>query len=323
MPHWRTCKEMAAAVVAEPVGLPTTHGGREQFDLAATVLNLQKLEDPQVSVQHCSERYGPQVLRSIFEKLQERSMEPAFEVLNLSDNNIGNEGAKYLEEGLRGNKTLKRLLLPRTGLGPEGFASVGTLLAGNTSVEALVVSGNNADPAGAEGIAKGLQSNKALRSVTISACRIGSLGAQSVARALTAHPQLEHLALAYNRIESPAMPAIKNLLNTSQSLRFLDLGGNSIGPDGAVQLADALKKAKITKLSVSTNGIELKGAKALVTHFASAEGKAIEYLDLRHNLVTYRGVVELREFLKKPMGDDSDLGWMMLFEGRQLLLNAH
>lgn len=59
------------AIVADPISVPTSIGSREVLDLANPVLNLQKIENPQASLHQCSQRYGPQAIRSLFEKLEE------------------------------------------------------------------------------------------------------------------------------------------------------------------------------------------------------------------------------------------------------------
>lgn len=87
----------------------------------------------------------------------------------------------------------------------------------------------------------------------------------------------------------------------------------------------SIMEGRLQRLALAQNGIRLRGAKALVTFFQTPAGKNLQYLDLRHNLVTYRGVVELRTQLNMPLDNDSNQGWLLLCDGgeRQLLLNAH
>lgn len=314
---------MAAVAVA----LPTSAGSREQIDLAAPILKLQKLEDPQVSINQCAQRYGSQAIRSIFEKLAERDLPPVYEEIDLSDNLIGNDGALYLQKGLSSNNNLKRLLLPRAGITAEGFGHLGGLLGSTTSLEMLVLSSNLADAKGVAGeFSAGLAKNKSLRSLVLSACRLGNEGVATLCEgALKTHPKLEHVALSYNRLEDAVCKSVTKMLAVNQTLHFLDLCGNAIGPEGAEELVKGLKanKGKLTRLALASNNMRLQGARALCKHFVSEEGKTIEFLDLRHNIVTYHGVVELREELKKPIEDDTaNLGWMLLFGERQLMLNA-
>eukprot|EP00930_Biecheleria_cincta_P067194 TRINITY_DN5362_c0_g1_i1.p1 TRINITY_DN5362_c0_g1~~TRINITY_DN5362_c0_g1_i1.p1 ORF type:complete len:355 (-),score=64.27 TRINITY_DN5362_c0_g1_i1:191-1129(-) len=310
-----------------PVSLPTSAGTRETLDLGYPVLNLQKLEDPKVSIHQCAQKYGSQAIRSIFEKLQERSSLPSFEEINLSDNIIGDEGAKFLQEGLSGNAKLKRLLLPRAQVRSAGFQAIGGLIGSLPSLEMLVLSGNIAD---AEGVCdefrKGLSINKSLKSLCLAACRLGDQGVTSLCDGpLKTHSSLSHLSLNYNRLEDAACASIVKMLAVNKTLEYLELCGNSIGPAGAESLVKGLiaNKGKLRRLGLGQNSIRLRGAKALCAHFMSSQGQHLEFLDLRHNCVTYPGVVEIRQMLGKPLDDDEhNKGWMLNFGERQLMLNA-
>jgi len=311
------------ADVAVIVSVPTSCGSREPIDLAQPVLNWQKLENPQVSLLQCGSKYGPQAVRSMFEKLADRDQASTFEEINLSDNVLGNEGAVCLATNLENNKSLKRLIVPRAGIGAAGVSSMGNLMATAHALEVLILSGNFCDKEGVAGpFADGLKANKTLKSLCLADCRLGDAGAEAIKAAASAHPQLEHLSLAYNRLEATMVPCLP--LSPSGALTFLDLSGNSLGPTGAKDLAEALKasNSKLTKISVAQNMIKTEGAKVLCEHFASAEGQILEFLDLRHNAVGYRGVKEIREMLgKTDMGIDND-GWLMIFNGRQLFLSG-
>ncbi|CAK9080101.1 Protein NLRC3 [Durusdinium trenchii] len=318
---------MAATDVVMPVSLPTSAGTREVLDLGYPVLNLQKLDDPKVSLHQCSQKYGPQGIRSIFEKLQERLKEPQFEELNLSDNHVGDEGADYLKDGLKNSNTLKRLLMPRTGLKTNGFQSIGELLHHCPSLEMLVLSSNLADPAGVEGtFTAGLSKNKSLKSLCLAACRLGNTGvAQLCAGPLASHGALEHVSFSYNRLEDEVCSSVIKMLATNTKLRNLELNGNSLGTQAALDLVKGLASNKtLQKLGLAQNSIMEKGAAALSNHFVCDKGQNLVYLDLRYNKVGYYGCVEIRKMIKKPMDDDeANKGWMINFGERQLMLNAH
>jgi Ran GTPase-activating protein (RanGAP) involved in mRNA processing and transport len=318
---------MAAGPV-NPISIPTTIGTREVIDLGAPKLNWQKLENPQVSIHNCSLKYGPQGIRSLFEKFADQFIESTYEEINLSDNKIEDEGAKYLEEGLGANKSLKTLLLPRAGVGAEGVAAIGRLIGNCTAIETAVVSGNICDAEGVTGdFCKGLSKNKSLRSLCMAAMRMGSEGASQIFEGpLMVHPKLEHLSLTYNRLTPSCVESLNKALAKNKALRYLDLCGNDIGPEGAVKLVEGLKanSNRLQKLGLAQNLIRLKGTKALAEHFISKSGKSLDYCDLRHNQTTFRGVEELRKILGKEPLDEAKEGWLMLFDSntRQLLINA-
>lgn len=320
-------KMASTDVMPMPVSLPTSAGTREVLDLADPLLNLQKLDDPKVSIHQCSQKYGPQAIRSIFEKLQERRKEPEFEELNFSDNHIGDEGAECLKDGLKNNLTLKRLLMPRTGLKTRGFQCMGELLQHSSTLEMLVLSSNMADPKGVEGsFMIGLQKNKSLKSLCLAACRLGNQGVgQLCAGPLANHFSLEHVSFSYNRLEDEVCSSVVKMLATNTKLKYLELNGNSLGVAAAEELVKGLQSNKtLEKLGLAQNSIMQKGATALSKHFVSDKGQNLIYLDLRYNKVGYYGCVDIRKMINKPMEDDeANKGWMINFGERQLMLNAH
>jgi Ran GTPase-activating protein (RanGAP) involved in mRNA processing and transport len=319
---------MAAAAVANPVSVPTTIGTREVIDVAAPKLNWQKLENPQVSIQNCSLKYGPQAIRSLFEKLADQGLESTYEEINLSDNKIEDEGAKYLEQGLGANKSLKTLLMPRAGVGAEGVTAIGRLIGECTAIETAILSSNICDAEGVTGdFCKGITKNKSLRSLCLAAMRLRSEGANQIFQGpLMVHPKLEHLSLTYNRLTASCVESLNKALAKNKALRYLDLCGNDLGPEGAVKLVEGLKanSNRLQKLGLAQNLIRLKGTKALAEHFISKDGKSLDYCDLRHNQTTFRGNEELRKILGKEPLEEAKEGWLMLFDDsqRQLLINA-
>jgi len=321
------------AATADPISVSTSLGARETIDLASKTLNLQRLETPQVSLQQCATKYGPQLLRNLFEKLSLRHAESTFEEINLSDNAIGDEGAVYLQMGLEGNTSLKKLYLPRSRMGPQGFGAIGRLLADLPSLEEVVLSGN-ACPVGSDSQAEvammrlstGLGKCRNLKSLCLANIRLGDRGVEILCEGpLRTHPSLEHLSLQYNRLEAASAVCLSDMLASNTVLNFLDLSGNTLGTEGAEHMVHGLKKNKghLRRLGLQMNELKLQGVQALSEYFVSMDGQSLEYLDLRHNQVRYHGLVELREKLGKPMSGPE--GWMLLFDGnsRQLLINAH
>jgi len=328
----RLLQKMAAVVAPlEPVSVPTALGNREVIDVGVSVLNLQKIDNPQASLHQCASRYGAQTIRSVFEKLELKDSVSKFEELNLSDNNIGDEGAEYLLKGLTSTtkdgkqvgENLKVLLLPRARMGTRGVKAIGSLIGASKSLENVILSSNICDAEGVEGeFCSGLAANKSIKSLCLAACRLGDRGACALADGpLRSHPQLEHISLTFNRLEFNAARSLAGMLAVNQALRYLDISGNTIGTEGALVLVEGLKKNKgrLQKLSVSQNEIKFVGAEAFCKLFMSPEGKSLNFLDLRHNLVPYKGMEDLRKALGKPLTGPE--GWMLVFGDRQILLN--
>jgi len=323
---------MAVAGPIDPVSVPTSHGAREVLDLGQRVLDLQKIDNPQASLHACASKYGAQAIRSLFEKLERKDAVMNFEEMNLSDNNIGDEGCQWLMVGLSSKtksgdlvgKNLKSLIMPRARFGAQGMKAIGGVLAASPSLENVILSSNICDAEGVAGdFCTGLGKNRSVKSLCLAACRLGDKGVAALSEGpLRSHPALEHLSLQYNRLEEAAAKSLCAMLAVNQALRFLDLSGNSLGPGGALALVEGVKKNKgrLQRLAVSQNELQAKGVKALSQLFVSDEGKHLIYLDLRHNAVPFHDMAKIREELGRPMDDKSE-GWMLVFGHRQLLLN--
>merc|ERR1712048_277412 len=183
----------------------------------------------------------------------------------------------------------------------------------------------------------GLTKNKNLKSLYLGVCRLGDEGVRPLCQGpMKVHPALEHLSLTYNRLEAPSVAYLNEMLAANTALKYLDLSGNSLGPDGAEALVKGLKanKGNLEKLSLAQNQIRHSGCKVMTEFFMSTEGKNIEFCDLRHNLITYQLMVELRNEIGRPLPGDNEKedeeGWLILFDGpkgnkayRQIYLNAH
>jgi Ran GTPase-activating protein (RanGAP) involved in mRNA processing and transport len=316
---------MAVVAPVMPVSVPTSLGAREVVDLGAPKFDLQRLENPQASLHQCGTKYGSVVIRSLFNKFEEKAKEPAFEEINLSDNQIGDEGAGWLLAGLSGNPTLKTLLLPRTGMTATGAKSIGKLVGECPAIETLVLSDTPIKSDGLQGeFCEGLSKNKSLRSLYLAVCTLGSKGIEALCTGpLASHPKLEHLSLNYNRLDASAATSLCTMLSKNDALRYLDLCGNSLGPEGAVAICAGLKanKGKLQKLGLGANAIKYEGGKALIEFFVN--NKSLDYMDIRHNRIGYRDMVSLKALFENEMDSQSD-GWLYLFDGctRQLFVNG-
>ncbi|XP_064637888.1 leucine-rich repeat-containing protein 74B-like [Lineus longissimus] len=166
------------------------------------------------------------------------------------------------------------------------------------------------------------------------ACKgLGILPSRNFIKALRA-PRMN---MAHQEIGARAMrPCIIALVRNTQVLD-LDISGNSIGPEGAQQIASLLTENMfITNLNLSDNGLKSEGAKILTdvlrenrlvtnlklsgngfeegdaNHFAKViqENAYITELDLSHNGFREQGGIVLAEALQKNKYlEKLDLSW--------------
>ena len=209
--------------------------------------------------------------------------------LKLSDNPIGDEGAKALAEMLGGNgaessgtvnTTLEHVDLSRCRIGPVGAQHLAQALCVNTSVKTLKLSNNYylgdeeakalAEMLGGNGAESSGTVNTTLEHVYLSWCCIGPVGAQHLAQALRVNTSVKTLYLSHNPLGDEGAKALTEMLGgngaessgtVNTTLEHVDLSDCSIGPVGAQHLAQAL--CVITSVKLSYNPLGDEGAKAL------------------------------------------------------------
>lgn len=122
---------------------------------------------------------------------------------------------------------------------------------------------------------------------------------------------LEHLNLTNNEIASAGMEFLVPYLQSRTKLECLHLGGNRIGDEGALFLADVLDKVRVKSLNISSNRIN---AVALSRILSSVHSKSLVYLDLLGNSSGRNAVNEIAQYLSTSnvsleniqIGDDGE-----------------
>lgn len=138
----------------------------------------------------------------------------------------GPEGAQYIAESLKHNKTLTHLKLYRCNIGSQGAAAIFQALGNNSSLKILALKDN------------------------IGGDRDTPLNMDGLKRNST----LTHLDLCLSRLGHEEIIVLKNALENNSSLTFLDLGYNHLNHACAQPLRDLLiHNTGLTKLDLSSN----------------------------------------------------------------------
>ena len=94
-------------------------------------------------------------------------MMSCLELLNIMDNQVGDDGALILAEGLVKTNTLRELNISNNEIGSTGAVAIVESLSSNTSLKVLDISGNTINEAGASTIADALTKNKILKELSL------------------------------------------------------------------------------------------------------------------------------------------------------------
>lgn len=145
--------------------------------------------------------------------------------LDLSRNNMGNDGSWKLAEALHSLFNLKSLLLSHNQIGDDGASEIGRQIQFLENLSDLDMSDNDFGSVGASILGSTLGESR-LVTLNLSNNRIDSEGAESLAQAIRQCRHLEELNLAGNRIDDDGAGAFVEHLDENQILVKLNLSDN-------------------------------------------------------------------------------------------------
>ena len=244
---------------------------------------------------HAAAASAASYLSELLKKI--RSNDPTLTTLDLSYNNIGDEGAKVIADALKGNKTLTTLDLSHNNIEVEGTKALAEALKDNKTLTTLNLSHNEIGDEGAKAIAEALRINTTLTTLNLRISKIGDKGAKDIAEALKENQTLISMDLKSNNIGDEGAKALADALRINTTLTTLNLFSTGVGAEGAKAIAEALKANEtLTTLDLVENHIGAEGAKAIAD--ALKGNKTLTTLDLSGSNIGYSGAKAIAEALK-------------------------
>ena len=129
-------------------------------------------------------------------------------------------------------------------------------------------------------IAMELINCKGLTYLNLDKNNISNYGAENLFKNLSQCSNLDRLDLSMNCIHFYDTDCLVKNLSECTTISHLDLSYNWIKPEGAVNIAKALKKLSLTHLNLSYNSIESEGALSIMSVI---QNTSLAHLDLRGN----------------------------------------
>ena len=223
--------------------------------------------------------------------------------LDLSGNNITNEGVKHLAEALTNNNCkLNSLDLSGNNITDEGVKHLAEALTNNNcKLNSLTLSGNTITDEGVKHLAEALTHNNCkLNSLNLARNNITAEGVKHLAEALTNNNcKLNSLTLPGNTITDEGVKHLAEALtNNNCKLNSLTLAGKQITAEGVKHLAEALTNNNCELNSLTLIGIQItdEGVKHLAEALTNNNCK-LNSLTLRGGQITDEGVKHLAEAL--------------------------
>jgi Ran GTPase-activating protein (RanGAP) involved in mRNA processing and transport len=225
-----------------------------------------------------------------------RSLPASIETLDLSFNEIREEGAVCLGEALLRLPSLLSLDLSYNRIGSLGTTRIVDALP--SSVQNLMLSCISMGQDGLSSLAASLPRFRSLRSLSVGLNSLTDSDASILADALP--PSIETLDLRGNQIGDAGTARISRALagHTPRSLHSLNLRSNWIGDAGAASLAGAIPfLPSLCALDICHNFIGAEGTAHIATSLSLHKG--LRELSMSHNSVGAEGAARLADAIRR------------------------
>ena len=199
--------------------------------------------------------------------------------LNLSHNNISDDGAVVISEYLKANITLKELNISNNKITNNGIIKIAEAIKANTTLSLLDISMNNMARSTeiVATLSDHLKHNNTLQVLGISwsdsktplilngtnkLCNVskkwfGNIGTILVSGFLFHNNIVQILDLSHNNISDDGAVAINEYLKANTTLIELNISNNSINSYGIIKIAEAIKaNTTLSLLDVSMNNLD-------------------------------------------------------------------
>jgi hypothetical protein len=190
----------------------------------------------------------------------------ALQTLQITQDEIDDEGAKNIADALKTNSSLHKLKLAYNKIGDEGAQALADMLKINTTLHTLLFAFQEISDEGVKAIANALKVNTALGELQLNNNDINDTGAEAIADTLKINTSLHALQISNNDITDTGTKALADALKLNTSIQTLNLRNNLISDNGAIDLAMALKtNTTLTDLNLWKNEIKNSGLSTLIT----------------------------------------------------------
>eukprot|EP01102_Stenamoeba_stenopodia_P000441 TRINITY_DN10422_c0_g1_i1.p1 TRINITY_DN10422_c0_g1~~TRINITY_DN10422_c0_g1_i1.p1 ORF type:complete len:528 (-),score=107.78 TRINITY_DN10422_c0_g1_i1:129-1712(-) len=170
-------------------------------------------------------------------------------------------------------------------IGDAGLYEIGEILKINRVAEMLLVN-NRLTEEGLRTIISPLEKNSSLTTFDISHNQLRDSGLEMLAQSFEHSPSLISLNINDNKLTRLAAPVFSDVLKISK-LQILDIGNNTIYPETAQHIAEALPSTSLVELRANRCKFGNKGVKVLME--AVKKTKSLTALSLADNEITSEG----------------------------------
>ena len=229
-------------------------------------------------------------------------VKPIFEVkalqrLDLSNNNLSDDGAVTISDGLKNNNTLLELNISHNNITNKGIKNITESIQVNTTLKKLDLSHNVISDDGTVTISDGLKNNNTLLELNISHNNITNKAIKYITESIQVNTTLKKLNLSHNILSDDGATLISSYLKSNNSLLELNISHNGITDEGTKEIAEAIKiNSTLQNIDISRNHISVEG----LLYFMKAvkNNCTLQVVNITHNNVTRSGFTSIKQCIE-------------------------
>ena len=217
--------------------------------------------------------------------------------LDLSNNNLSNEEAAIISDGLKSNNSLQELYVSCNQITSEGAKKIGEAIQVNITLQKLDINANIISDDGVAAISDALKSNNSLQDLYMAHNHITCEGAKTIAEAIKVNTTLQVLDISINSVSNDGAAAISGGFKGNNSLQKLNMSRNEITSEGAERISEAIQvNTSLQILLINNNSISDDGAAAISNVIKS--NNSLQELCMKNNQITSEGAKQIGEAIQ-------------------------
>ena len=218
------------------------------------------------------------------------------EQLWLRGNKLNTAGALYILNSLEYLTTLRVLDLSYNNIGSQSADGIAAVIDNNPLMNQLWLDGNDLHSTGTITICNALKKIRTLSILSLCNNEITDDAADELSAVITQNVLLDDLLLSNNQLHSTGIKIVAESLSKLIKLRKLDLFNNDIGNEGASTLAIVIQNSNsLQDLFLSSNNLETCGALEICN--ALSHINSLHVLTLSNNNISDEVTSQLIEVL--------------------------
>ena len=178
----------------------------------------------------------------------------SLEILDLSNNKLGDANINLLSEALKFNDSLKILYLSNNDITSAGGSYLSEVFKDNKSIEKLNLGGNKISDTGLSKMITSISMNNNIKLIDISDNKISHKDLLYLSNHLVMKNQTIHiLNLSFNKFDAESVNLLGLSLKNNNTLKILYLNSVSFNEDSSPYLFQHLASAKLSEIHLDNN----------------------------------------------------------------------